>query len=426
MAYFTPTFISGTRVTNQQNLLNGLDSRRLFNADGKIRELDPITNPILSMIFSDTSKFGLTDPDINWLEHRPYWTSKYKFYVGAQPTVDTTTYTFGTIGSVVGGGSGNVLFTKVGMTFRVIDADDKTKQMTFRITTRTSDTAIVATRITNSAVFPIAAGDIAYVIGTAFAEGSAKTSGINDIVDVRWNSSQISKAIVTASNTLMKTKLRGGDEWTRLTKNTLSSLWADMERTYLFGERAVSSSPYEQIASYSNTAPLTRQTAGLKQCITWANANGFGNTTVFTPSMATYKYGDLIDNLQEAYAYGNESKIAFCGRGVISFFNKLAQSESMLTFDPNGRKSEFGFKIFDVATAHGTLKLAPHPLLKDDDAYSMFLVDMQNLGIGFLREIELEEDVKTPGDDVKQDQWITEWSTMIALPETHSYWQFLA
>lgn len=416
---WTPTF-TADRFSSQQNLLNGIDSRRLFNADGKIHQLDARQAPILAMLFSKLPQVGVSDPDFQFYEERPYWTDKYKGYVDTfSDGGGSAVFTIG-VGDVNTDGavSGSLGFLKVGQTFRIIDSDGT--EMICEITTVTNSTSIVAKRLSSSTLFTPAEGDEIKFVGNAHVEGGLKTTNVSHITDVRWGSTQIFKNLISMSRTLMKTALKGGEsEWDRQKAIALKVLWSDVERSLIFGERQ---NVFAAPATYNNTTPTTRYTMGIRQACNWANTSGFGNTTVFNVDMASYSYGDLIDDMEQAFYFGNDSKIAICGNGVISYFNKLALQESQLNI--NMRESEFGFKIYEIITAHGMIKLIKHPFLTGSDAYKMFMLDMDNLGLEMFDNLTLEEKVQTNGKDSREDQWLIDVGLKVKLPETHSYWTF--
>lgn len=438
---FTPTFNTTQRATTQANLLNGLNSRRLFNPQGKIYELQPNLTPILSMIFSDTSKFGLTDPDFKFLEHRDYFTDKYYFYArssgtlltgGNSKTLDSEiTLTIAT----TSGGSTGVGFVIPGMTIRVIDASDVTGETDayLRIKSVNPTSTEIVCQLRSKATFDIAANDQIFVVGDAHAEGSSKTEAISDIVDVRWASAQTFKRKVDISNDAIKTNYLGGSELERLKIQELKVLWSNVERTLIWGNRfgfngndaSTGNNPYEAPSSTSTTTTnVTRYTAGFKQCLTWANTNGFGNTTIFTPSMSTYTYSDFIDNSAEAFRFGSKSKTTFCGKGVISFINKMVNAEGFKNLEP--RTTQWGFSVFDIITPHGTVKLVEHPLFTAYAPYSMLMLDMNNVGLGIFDELSFQDNIQDNGKDSKECQWMVKLGLMFALPETGSWWAFKA
>lgn len=429
---WTPTF-TAERFTNQTNLLNGIDSRRLFNADGKIHQLDPRQAPLLTMLFAKLPEVGVNDPDFKYYEERPYWTDKYLFYAAGSPA---NTMTSAAVGASTGawaveatvGGSDNVGFLKVGMIFRVIDATDGVTEAQFRITTVTNQQSIVAELLTASPGFQPADGDTIKVVGNSHAEGGSKTTNVSFVTEAKWGSTQIFKNLVSMSNSAINTQLLGNQmEWDRQKGIALKVLWSDIERELLFGVRnaSVAGNPFSQPNTYNNTATtgIVRSTVGIRQAVQWANTNGFGNTTIFSPVMEEYSYGALIDDMEQAFYFGSDTKVAMCGRGVISYFNKLAIQDSSLQI--NQRATEFGFSIYEIITAHGMLKLIAHPFLTGKDAYRMFLIDMDNLSLQMFRNLTLQEHVETPGDDKREDQWLIDVGLQVKLPETMSYWNFV-
>ena len=86
MAEWTPTLRDEARSSGQAELFNAINSRRLYNFTGEIDYLDMRPAPILAMLLmklGGVTGSNLDDPDFKWVEQRPYYTDKYKFYSNA-------------------------------------------------------------------------------------------------------------------------------------------------------------------------------------------------------------------------------------------------------------------------------------------------------------------------------------------------------
>ena len=435
---FTPSITEGARGTAQTNLLNGISSRRGFSFAEQITQLVPNAAPFVSTLLQYKRK-SVNDPDHKYQEHRPAWLdNRYVELNGALAC--SATYagkTFDNAGGDPATITNSAWLVDTANTapdqryiFQLVDADDSSKFCNFLMTLVTSGTEIDLIQLTDTPGFDGAAGDKLHIIGTCFAEGTNKTTATYDLVDVRWASCQIFKTLVQASRTTMKTWVAGGNEWDRLHSEMAIMHKVDMERDFMFGSRSINTAD-QGTANNPWGAPVATALAGgsvgtatlpvrtsisIQQAAHWVDsAYCMGGSRVFNNTMSSYTYNDFIDDMEELFEFGGESRYAFGGRGVLSFLNKMALDSHSITISPGANEAGVNFKKF--ITPHGDVNFVTHPLFRGDYARKMFAVDMNNIELMVFDPTFVETGVHTPGYDGQEDQYLSDMGLIIHLPE---------
>jgi hypothetical protein len=436
MAY-DPTINSGARGTAQENLLNGINSRRGFSVDYKIGELEPNETPFVSTLMGYKRK-SVNDPDHKYLEHRPAWLDNRKVYstttVACSATYAGKAFTSWTIDD--GDGAPPDYFTKSAeepYVLQVVDTDDTSKYCNFLVTAVTDTGETTATisvvQLTDKPGFNVADNDPIYIIGTAFDEGGNKTTAYSDIVSVKWASCQIFKTSVKASRTTMKTWTAGGDEWDRLQREALKTHKVDMERNFLFGSRAIGNATTAAASTANNPfgAPVATQLGGttakpvrtsisIQQAARWADEVGMGGCRLFNNTEADYKYANFLDDMEELFEFCSDSRYFFGGQGVLTILTKMALDTSTNLTSEQG-VNEAGVKYTKFMTPHGDLKFVRHKLFRGVYAKKAFAVDMNNIDLMVFDGTFIREDVQTPGYDGQENEIISDMGLIINLPE---------
>ena len=420
------SYNSNSKVSNDGILYT---TRRKFNLGDKIAELTPSETPFLTML-TKMRKVKVNDPDIKYLEHRAHWLDNLTYTVSRANSASLNDVSAGTSVSICIKATNTPATTiKAGHVLQVLDVTSTAglaaNMIVTSVSTKTASVGnyiITGTLITNSPGWEPAASDKVLRVGSAFAENAAKASFYTDNLETNWASCQIFKTAYGISRTLRKTHLYGGNEYQRIRADKLREHKIDIERALIFGER-VGGTKGNPFAAPGSTGVLDgsgdplRFTHGIINAISYGDTNiGIGGTREFNITKANYSYADFIDDMEEIFEYGSMEKVAFCGMGVISFFNKMALNEAQMTI--SSKDSKFGLKVMSIVTGAGTLNLIWNPLLRGDYKNYMVVVDMANVELAVFDDTTLETNVQTPGTDGIEEQYLSDLGLIPKLPET--------
>lgn len=422
------TYSSESKVSTS-GILYG--TRRKFNLGDKVAELTPSETPFLTML-SKLRKVKVNDADYNYLEHRAHWLDNVKYQI--QTAGGFTASKMGaTVTLYVANTNSPMTTIKSGHILQVLDADSTAglyaNVLVTSVSSATSASGVKVTAklITDSPGFNSASSDYVQRIGSAFEENAAKANGYTDNLETHWASTQIFKTLYGISRTLRKTKLVGGNEYQRIRADKLREHKIDIERALIFGERnsSVSGNPFAAPGGgvQLGTNNVLRTTHGIISAIAYgASANGVGGTREFNITKSSYSYSDFIDDMEEVFEYGNPKKVAMCGMGVISFFNKMALAESQMTI--SSKDTKWGLKIMTIQAPAGELSLVWHPLLRGQYKDYMIIVDISNAELAVFDDTTLETNVQTPGTDGVEEQYLSDLGLVYKLPETGAIFRF--
>jgi hypothetical protein len=422
------SFSSESKVSNEGILYT---TRRKFNLGDKIAELTPSETPLLTML-TKMRRVKVNDPDIHYMEHRAHWLDNITYTVSAAADVTVSTASAGTSVSIALKVTNTPATTiKAGHVLQFLDGGSTSGDSANLLVTSVSATSSTSTLVTGKLIshkpgWSMAADDKVLRIGSAFAEGSEKAAGYTDNIEQHWASCQIFKTLYGISRTLRKTKLYGGNEYQRIRSDKLREHKIDIERALIFGER-VSGTEGDPFAAPGSTGVLDgntplRFTHGAINAIVYGSENNGMGSREFNITKANYSYADFIDDMEDIFEYGSQNKVAFCGMGVISFFNKMALNESQMML--NSKETKFGIKVTTLETGAGTLNLVWNPLLRGDYKNYMIILDMANVELAVFDDTVLETNVQTPGVDGIEEQYLSDLGAIFKLPETGAVVRF--
>jgi len=421
--------IQGSRSTGQTNLLNGIDSRRGFNFDGEIHELIKDTSVFTAMLMK-YNKVHVNDPEKRYQERRPSWLKKNFFTHAA---IACSTQHAGQTYSAVA--VSNEASTSVAVPWLVAGANlkyviqitkssDDTKYCNFLVSNINNAISVDLIQMTEAPGFDIKSGDKVKMLGTAYPEGSNKTFSFSDKVTQRWASCQIFKNLAQASRTVMKTWVAGGNEWERILANTADEHGIDMELQFLFGSRVTgdgsgANNPFgaPNVSALGGSADNPNRTSiSLQQAARYAEETGIGGARVYNNTAATYTYADFISDMESLFEFGPDTRYAFGGAGFLTKLTLMALGDNGLTHYSN-KKNEVGVKYDEFITPHGTIKFVKHPLFRGQYTNKMIVVDLNNIDMIVFDDTFVETDVKTPGFDGIEHQFVTDAGIIVHLPE---------
>ena len=261
----------------------------------------------------------------------------------------------------------------------------------------------------------------AYVIGTAFAEGSGYPETWDDQpFSTNYGRTQIFKTTCAMNNTDRATVLKyEGNEWARIWKEKLIEHKFDIEQSLLFGRQ-------------DNTY---RTTQG---AVDWIGQYGNG----FSLDIATKTQDDFLDDLSSyldpRYNDGMAT-VFFVSTAVYNWLHKLGGyfnnnlsigSNFRADFAVMGKKKVMGLDATTISTVYGDMNVVRNIHL-DGTNVKMLGINMKYcayrplVGNGINRDTSVYVGVQTlenSGVDRRVDQILTEAGMEWCCPETHAVW----
>lgn len=426
---------SGARLSTQTQLIDAINSQRKFALSSKLEELVTSETPFISLI-RKIKRFSMDDPEKQFYEHRSaflntavgYWKTGGGTDVGAATHLGASVTQY--ISTTVGGSSYSSM-VKAGDIVQVVDSDD-TSLVANLLLVSVSTNKWTAYCLTEAPGFTPSTSDIVYLVGSAHGEDGAFTTAMYDKAQTRWFTSQIFKDQVSFSRTLEKMKsVIYGSEADRLLREGLKYHQVKIDRALLWGssrQTAISSSgttnpflaPYNEMVDADSK--VIRTSASFLQVMNaTSNRDVSLITQVHNVTMADYEFADLVDDMEIQFTHGSDVKEAICGRGVLSFFNKLAMKDS--TYQIKAAENAYGMKVQKLITPHGELNLMPSKGMSEAGYnYAMAVIDPAHIGIGEFDPTAWYGLPKTR--DGKDIEILTDCGLMVGMPETHGWWWF--
>lgn len=259
-------------------------------------------------------------------------------------------------------------------------------------------------------------------IGTAYPEGDVSGSSINyDPTEVS-NYTQIFRNSLENTRTASKTRLRTGDQIAQAKKEALELHTIEMEQAFF------NNGP-KYVTTGSNGQPL-RLTAGLRGGILtnrwdFRAAAGVGSTTwAGSAADALKNYYWLLDRLEELFRYGNETKIGFCGNGVVMAIQKLilALGSTNVQLSLGETKMNYGFKFQNLTCPFGELLLKTHPLMNLDAATrnECTILDTDKLTYRYIDDTHYLPKRQQNDLDGEKSEYLTECGLQLGNEKTHA------
>jgi hypothetical protein len=419
------------------------DRRDFYLAPNQTKELWQDITPFTSMLLN-RSVTPVSDPDYKMFEHRSGWI-KQQFsangtgtWAGGTPGAPGDTIATLAINNLVGL-SETPTAGFIGFQCEVYNSDYTVFKGMVVVTGVSGNNINLVSMgnprsATNQAV-AIASGDVFYVIGTAFGEGTDAPESYDDDLEIVWNSSQIFKTAVEVTGTLYETALRGySNELARLRMEKGKEHKMRKERTMLFGQRphgtGMNTSTDDFATHLTIGGKTVRQTMGIISALhRYGSATGeFQN--MFSVVGATYGYNQFIRDTEKVFVNIPSSgrKIAFCGAGALSYWSQVStdgfvgNSGWKVQLDTM-KKNDLGFNIRTLETPHGIIELVHAPVLRGPYNNYMVVVDEDNVGMTQFRPDKYMTNIKTENAyDGLKDMWFSDCGMWINLIETHSLW----
>lgn len=275
----------------------------------------------------------------------------------------------------------------------------------------TPDTLKVTRQIGGTAL-ELNTGDNLFVAGFAAADGSGAPSSISYDPTVDYNYTQIFKQPYEITGTLKNTYRRTGDAEDEYAEKALKIHMSDIERAMFFGKRAEVNGA---------GAKTTRFTGGLTDLITNqidvsdAGQSPDGQAGVITEE----SFDDMLIN--DVFAFGSTSKIAFCGPKVIAHLQQFGKER----WEPTSVDGTYGVSITGYKTFAGELQVHLHPQFRQlphmQDA--MMIVDFPYIKYRHLqnRDTHIDRDIQGNDEDTIKHQYMTDCGLEMLQDKVHTY-----
>ena len=446
MAYYTGQLKSSnvTAAATSAGVGTAPDQRRLYDFSDRVAELAPEESPFF-VYLSKVAKAPTDDSVFRFLENRSRidWTNRTLVADSALSSLAA-----GVSGQIdFDDGSGSAISWLVkGMVVAVEVVDGKSHAV-FRIDsvsvqgsseTRCDVTCMSVGNANESGYDAVADGDVAQVIGTAFAEGSGSPDVWSKSLEDDFGYTQIFKTAAEQSNTSMATRYRGyADEWSRIWNLKLREHKVDIERAMLFGQRGRSS-------GIQTTEGLVGHVIVNRQAETPGAVTYSSGKPYFAAAASTaITYDTFLSDFEVFFdpaRGGSNNKLALASLPVVSYFNKLgpgfvtksleteAETESqsnLYNFQAVQREGAFGHSIMQLNTVHGDMSIIREPLFRGMSAGMLMLADMKHcsyrplVGNGVNRDTHVVTNVQQGDEDLRKDMILTEAGLEVTIPETH-------
>ena len=416
------------------------DRRDFYISPDVVKELWTDVTPFTTVVANREQRTP-TDPVFKMFEHRNPW-QKQEFSAASNPgslAAGNTESDNTDVDGIVGLAS-SVDGSWVGLVCEVFDSTKTTKRGHALVTTAVDSNTIKYKNIDRTAALDVADNDVFVVVGNAHGEGTTSPEAWSDELKVVYNSTQIFKTPLEITGTLEAAALRGeSSELARLRMQKAQEHKVQKERAFLFGVSAEgtnlgdggpsgSGDTFADSGITDASGNTVRSTNGIITSIEDHGASSGDDQNIFTISEATYSYTNFVDDMEKVFQYVPEEgmKMAFCGRGAMSYFSKIDGSSGIagnsgwtVNLGPTERSS-YGFNYRQLESPHGVLMLIPTPVLRGPHNKQMLIVSDENLFHAVYRPPVYQTNIKTDDafDGVK-DQYMSDEGIGITLVESH-------
>lgn len=244
------------------------------------------------------------------------------------------------------------------------------------------------------------------IIGNAYAEGASAGAEKSHQETNPFNYTQIVRTPFGVTGTEAESENYIGPDRPRLRAEKGVEHRLDLERTALFGERAIDTT--------STDNPI-RYTGGLLEFLS-QNVKAMGGV------MTEPELEQWAQDVFQHTASGN-SRLLMASPLAVSVLNQLAAARLQTV----SKEKVFGLSIVQWITAHGTFNIVKHRLLENGpttgDGYGgyMIAVDPNKITYRFMRNrnTKLRMDIQANDLDGFKDEYLTEMGWQIETPEVH-------
>jgi hypothetical protein len=255
------------------------------------------------------------------------------------------------------------------------------------------------------------------IIGNAYPEGGLSGTPKSVAEALAYNYTQIVRTPLQVTRTQQNSENYGGKTRARLRMEKAIEHKVDLERTALFGERAIDTGDTSAGAIYRYTGGLLfflKDLDGGK-----AKVKDFGGL-VTEP--------ELEDWMEDIFAVtgAGDSRTLLASPKWVTVLDQLAMGRLQVV----DRAETYGVTVKTLVTSHGSLNIVKHRLLMDNpapggggDGYSGYALalDFERLSYRFLEgsNTSMKDNIQAPDFDGFKDEYLTEMGWEIGSREAH-------
>jgi len=377
------TVIAGQRVSKTTTSATGINQdKRVIEMRDKVFLLEPSAAP-LTLFTNKARREEVRNPEFKWLEQEVI---PHKDAVNA-----SAGYTAGDVALTVDNGAyfRDNFLVQVQRTHEVMKV-----------------TSVVGNKITvtrswgGTAAAALVDNDALSILGPIAEEGASAETSWSSQSATQSNYTEICRRPFQVTGTVMASDLYGGSDFDLVQKLAGIEFAKYIELKLLFGEKAEVT---------TGTGP-ERSTGGILEVIS-TNADDYGGA---------FSLEEFFTSMEDFLRYGSKSKVFFCGSAVVSAISLAAAAR--LEVIPS--EDSFGIAVDRLVTPHGNLMIVKHDLFDGAEHKNLALmVDLDNVGYAYLRgrDTKLIQNIQTPGDDLRKDEWLAEMGLFRAQEKTHGY-----
>lgn len=423
----------GIDIANRSQLINGLNSQRVFfDDDYGLNELEASESPLLTMLLSTNKKKASGEYE-SYIEHRGSWITETRYYVQASTTTaisaleaSAAVYEGLKISLTAAGAAVTTNTMQVGDVFVLVDPTDETLfasglvistsagEMTWRLLTRTPGFDIVANA---------AGATYLYHVSRAFGENSAESEERYELPTTCWNEIGDFKESFEISDVLLANKqIEYGSELLFQNKHARMRMMKLVDLGLLYAHRRANLSTAANPYSSPGSTPVTNAagqrvmtTMSLDQAIRAADTVGIGGSRLYKLTASTMTPDDMDAVVASLTEYGSPNKKIFAGAGAIQALITMSRKNNQ--YQMTSGDTAFGLKWNKYITPDAEFDIIKHRGLKNHFNNAMFVVDPQYLSLRQLIPLYTEPLVaNTTGK-----KWELRWNIglRVKFPEAH-------
>ena len=352
----------------------------------KLYRLEPEAHPFVSVLTMAKKRVRklTTDVEFKTLEQRPE---------GRQTQINNGSgYTTTSTSIVVDDGG----------IFEIFDTIYVNSTGEVMLVTAKSTNTLTVTRALAGTRTAMVDNDYLTRMATAYAQGAAKQTPNVRRSETVTNYPQIIRTPFGVTGTQRALRTYTGNPLTDMRINKAIEHNKSKEHAFLFGKKAQGS---------GNTPRYLTQ--GLIPTIstnTYAAPGGVLTEAAFEENL-----------LEGVFRYGGSTKLFYCSARICSVLDGWARSRARLK-EAEQESASLGFKVQKFISSHGTLLVKKHYLLEGDtwSGYGI-IVDPEYVSYAMVpgRDMWHRKDIQAPGDDTKEEEYLSECGLDIILEETH-------
>jgi hypothetical protein len=260
-----------------------------------------------------------------------------------------------------------------------------------RIDSRTTDYVVEVTSYGTTA-FSANPGDVLMPLASIYPENSSAPTIHSKDFDNVYNTLQISRRPVAISNSMLKSKFLAGGDYFKLLKSINEiEFYREIERTFMFGDRASGIGNTTSGGSALSTAFSTS-----RGVYGWA-ANTYDMKGAMTGFKLRKDIPQLLKTVQE-----DQTVMAVGGFETLGRINEIFNDRVTYFKDSDGTTlSKFGVKTKTLNTMNMPIELLRHEAFEyGDNAKELLLFSPENIFFSHLKDRDIKPNVGIQNNDL--------------------------